>query len=514
MKPATIISPSNLEEQLNTRNSISPSKLEGDGGSVTDKNADYHTPQSLRDSSSNLEEQLNTRNSSSPSKLEGAGGSVTASQNESMTASPNHHKRIKNIPKVKIIRRELRNHSTKAEKSLWNWLKQDQIKGFRFRRQFSIDNFILDFYCPRLKLCIELDGDYHYHVLQPLKDAERDKLLFDKHGIHTLRFENYIVFEQPHTIINAILNFIENANTAPCDHDGDVRRNLHTPPKSPSKLEEQLSTRNSNSPSKLEGAGGSVTASQLRIVIVGSGNVATCFALALKDKCTIVQVYSRNPAHAQALAERVGCPWTSSTDQLAPDGEVYIVAVNDDAIAALGQAVLDNGAVWVHTSGSTSIDALSATRCRCGVMWPMQSLSKSHAAALGQVHLFIEGSDSEVLMQLRELALLITPNVHEVSGADRLKLHVASVFASNFSNHMYSLAAEVLAEAGIPFEALLPLIKSTVAKLDAMSPAQSQTGPAARGDEGVMAKHLAMLTGDKQEIYRMLSRSIAKRRSE
>ena len=91
----------------------------------------------------------------------------------------------------------------------------------------------------------------------------------------------------------------------------------------------------------------------------------------------------------------------------------------------------------------------------------MQSLSKSHAAALGQVHLFIEGSDSEVLMQLRELALLITPNVHEVSGADRLKLHVASVFASNFSNHMYSLAAEVLAEAGIPFEALLPLIKST-----------------------------------------------------
>ena len=317
MKPATIISPSKLEEQLSTRNSISPSKLEGDGGSVTDKNADYHTPQSLRDSSS-----------------------------------------------------------------------------------------------------------------------------------------------------------------------------------------------------KLEGAGGSVTASQLRVVIVGSGNVATCFALALKDKCTIVQVYSRNPAHAQALAERVGCPWTSSTDQLAPDGEVYIVAVNDDAIAALGQAVLDNGAVWVHTSGSTSIDALSATRCRCGVMWPMQSLSKSHAAALGQVHLFIEGSDSEVLMQLRELALLITPNVHEVSGADRLKLHVASVFASNFSNHMYSLAAEVLAEAGIPFEALLPLIKSTVDKLDAMPPAQSQTGPAARGDEGVMAKHLAMLTGDKQEIYRMLSRSIAKRRSE
>ncbi|MBO4721905.1 MAG: DUF559 domain-containing protein [Muribaculaceae bacterium] len=114
---------------------------------------------------------------------------------------------LKNNARLKHLRRELRNNSTMAEKGLWNWLKCDQIEGLRFRRQFSIDKFILDFYCPQLKLCIELDGDYHFHVVQPLNDFERDEFLREKYGIHTLRFENKIVFEQPQTIINAIINF-------------------------------------------------------------------------------------------------------------------------------------------------------------------------------------------------------------------------------------------------------------------------------------------------------------------
>ena len=134
---------------------------------------------------------------SSPSKIEGAGGSMT---------HPNRN-HLKNNARLKHLRRELRNNSTMAEKGLWNWLKCDQIEGLRFRRQFSIDKFILDFYCPQLKLCIELDGDYHFHVVQPLNDFERDEFLREKYGIHTLRFENKIVFEQPQTIINAIINF-------------------------------------------------------------------------------------------------------------------------------------------------------------------------------------------------------------------------------------------------------------------------------------------------------------------
>lgn len=134
---------------------------------------------------------------SSPSKIEGARGSM-------ITQS---HEHLKNTSQLKYLRRELRNNSTMAEKGLWNWLKCNQVEGLRFRRQFSIEKYILDFYCPKLKLCIELDGDYHFHVTQPLNDFERDKFLREKYGIHTLRFENKVVFEQPQTIINAIINF-------------------------------------------------------------------------------------------------------------------------------------------------------------------------------------------------------------------------------------------------------------------------------------------------------------------
>ena len=127
---------------------------------------------------------------SSPSKIEGAGGSMTTHTH--------------NAPELKPFRRALRNNSTEAEKALWNWLKGNKIEGLRFRRQYSIDNHILDFYCPKLRLAIELDGEYHYHGNMLTADYERDAYLFEKYGIRTLRFENHIVFEQPYTIINAI----------------------------------------------------------------------------------------------------------------------------------------------------------------------------------------------------------------------------------------------------------------------------------------------------------------------
>ena len=201
----------------------SPSKIEGVGGSMTTSSAGNHTPQSLRASSSILEEQLpcSRTGESSPSKIEGAEGS--------MTASSKLVRYNKNDPQLKIIRRQLRNNSTKAEKTLWNWLKKDQIQGLRFRRQYGIGNFILDFYCPQIKLCIELDGDYHFHVSQPYSDAERDDILLKKYGIYTLRFENKIVFTQPQTIINSILYYKQ-----VLEH---------------------------SSPSKIEGVGGSMTVS-------------------------------------------------------------------------------------------------------------------------------------------------------------------------------------------------------------------------------------------------------------
>ena len=116
---------------------------------------------------------------------------------------------VMNTPEMKLFRRELRTHGTAAEGALWNILKRKQIAGLQFRRQYSVGTYILDFYCPALKLAIELDGDYHYHMDMPDKDWAREQELLNKHGIKTLRFENNIVFHDPETIRYYIMQELE-----------------------------------------------------------------------------------------------------------------------------------------------------------------------------------------------------------------------------------------------------------------------------------------------------------------
>ena len=137
----------------------------------------------------------------SPSKIRGGKGALKTGNQEKTI-------QVFNCPETKAHRRELRSNATPAERALWNWLKGKQIRGLQFRRQFSV-GYILDFYCPTLKLAIELDGDYHYHMLKPEQDWKRDQELLLNHDIRTLRFENRIVFEHPRVIIDAILQEVD-----------------------------------------------------------------------------------------------------------------------------------------------------------------------------------------------------------------------------------------------------------------------------------------------------------------
>ena len=114
--------------------------------------------------------------------------------------------KVMNKKELKLFRTNLRLNLTSAEARLWTYLKNKQVGGLKFRRQQSIDDIIVDFYCPELLLAIELDGDYHYHGLKSEMDFERDKQLFERYGIRVLRFENHIVFDNPDAIILAILH--------------------------------------------------------------------------------------------------------------------------------------------------------------------------------------------------------------------------------------------------------------------------------------------------------------------
>ncbi len=112
-------------------------------------------------------------------------------------------KRIHNLPHLKTFRKQLRNNLTPVEATLWNMLKNKQLEGRKFRRQHSVGNYILDFYCPGEKLAIELDGQGHFEAAQANYDYERD-LFLQNFGIKVLRFENKEVFEHPEQVLEVI----------------------------------------------------------------------------------------------------------------------------------------------------------------------------------------------------------------------------------------------------------------------------------------------------------------------
>ncbi len=114
-----------------------------------------------------------------------------------------NNKNLFNRKSLKSFRASLRNRSASAEATLWEMLKSKKLDGRKFRRQFSISSYIVDFCCPSEKLIIELDGDPHgeYHKIE--EDKKRDKYLGTL-GFTVLRFENRFVFQEPEYVKSEI----------------------------------------------------------------------------------------------------------------------------------------------------------------------------------------------------------------------------------------------------------------------------------------------------------------------
>lgn len=247
----------------------------------------------------------------------------------------------------------------------------------------------------------------------------------------------------------------------------------------------------------------------MRIVIIGAGNVATNLAKSMRQKHEIIQIYSHSFANAQTLADAIGCKnATNDLDAIVSDADFYIISVKDDAISSVISSIPDNGALWVHTSGSKPIDLFDGLREHYGVFYPMQSFSKQIEVNFSEVPFFIEGNDSEATSIISDVARSMSHRVYPANSETRRRLHVAAVFSCNFANHLWALADDILSEADLPFDVMIPLIRTTVDKLEKLPPSESQTGPAMRRDFDVISKHLSMLTGDKHKIYDTMSKSI------
>ena len=165
------------------------------------------------------------------------------------------------------------------------------------------------------------------------------------------------------------------------------------------------------------------------------------------------------------------------------------------------------------TSGTVSCQCLREYADRFGVIYPLQTFTKSQDMRTLEVPLCLESDfvgDNKDLMW--NLARELSPSCYEVSEAQRARMHVAAVFACNFSNTMYQIAYKLLEEKGLPFEILLPLLRQTVEKVSTMTPAEAQTGPAVRRDVNVMRAQLAELEDERlRELYRMVSDMIMER---
>ena len=112
---------------------------------------------------------------------------------------------IKQVNKKELrdIRKKLRNNPTPAESALWVHLKANKLEGTHWRRQFSVGDYILDFYCPKYKLCVELDGKDHYTIQGDTNDYDRS-LFLQSVGINVLRFENKEVWEDIERVLDTI----------------------------------------------------------------------------------------------------------------------------------------------------------------------------------------------------------------------------------------------------------------------------------------------------------------------
>ena len=166
--------------------------------------------------------------------------------------------------------------------------------------------------------------------------------------------------------------------------------------------------------------------------------------------------------------------------------------------------------VFAHTAGSMPIDIFNGQARHYGVLYPMQTFSKQRKVDFSLIPVFTEYNDAKANSLITALANSLSDKVTALSSADRRHLHLAAVFACNFANHCFSLAADVMERHGMTFDMLLPLIDETVEKVHEMHPLRAQTGPAIRYDENVLSRQRSLLDGDDlaQTIYDTMSKSI------
>jgi predicted short-subunit dehydrogenase-like oxidoreductase (DUF2520 family) len=246
---------------------------------------------------------------------------------------------------------------------------------------------------------------------------------------------------------------------------------------------------------------------KIKISIIGGGNVAVHLAreFAKHSNLHLQQMYNR---HISDLKEFEST--TEIIDDLSKlqEADIILIAISDDAIKPLSEKLQNLNALTVHTAGSVDINVLQVKRK--GVFYPFQTFSKQKLEMdFSTIPILIEAQQKTDLDLLKKLAKTITRKVISADSRQRLALHISGVFAANFVNHLYRQAEQILADNNLSFDLIKPLILEVAKKIQTLQPQNAQTGPAVRGDDKIIKKHLNFLSDKNQkEIYRLLSKLI------
>jgi predicted short-subunit dehydrogenase-like oxidoreductase (DUF2520 family) len=224
-----------------------------------------------------------------------------------------------------------------------------------------------------------------------------------------------------------------------------------------------------------------------KITLIGSGKTATALGKSLQaGGHKIMQVWSRREEAANELAKKIHAAPVTDLTAIHTDADIYIIAVKDDAIAEVAKQLRIGNKIVAHTSGIKSKDLLKTVGMNYGIFYPFVSMTKEADTDFTIALMMIEGSNDQTTEVLYSLAQTLSNNVKMVEERQRQSMHLAAVFAHNFTNHMYTIAEKILEEKGLKFDDLRPLIAAHIANLQKLPPSTLQTGPAIRHDSSTM----------------------------
>jgi len=249
------------------------------------------------------------------------------------------------------------------------------------------------------------------------------------------------------------------------------------------------------------------------ISLIGTGNLAWYLGPALENSGhSILEVFGRDQKRTKAMQERLyNATLQKDLDFSRSDSKIFILAISDDAIEEVAKAIiLPDNAVLVHTSGSQPIEKLGfAATENTGVFYPLQTFTKGEKVDFEDIPLLIEAYNHYVRDILMDVAKSISKKAYDIFAEDRMAIHLAAVFACNFTNYMFYISDTLLKKHHFDLGILRPLIAETLNKSLNIGPENSQTGPARRGDLETLDRHMTYLKDqDVQDLYRILSQQI------